>query len=129
MGSVRRNLLTMAGVIAASGAVVAMAATPASAILYGAGSAGLDSFTYFESDGEILTSEDNHADGHGATAQWRYQGSSTINSYYNPNGAHNTKTWNLSLPENRLIDIRACLQDGAGGTPWSCGPWQDASTG
>jgi hypothetical protein len=79
----------------------------------------------------VLTSEDHHADGHGAAAQWRHTGSSTVDSYDNGTGAGavNATVWNLSLPEDRDIQIRACLQDGSGGTPWDCGPWKDASTG
>lgn len=127
-----RRLTTVLGIAAASASALALGIAPAQAAgeVYEASnsiiSANVTAKTYFAADGEILTALDMAKDGHGTAAQWRYNSSSATHSYYNGSGYAVAHDWDLSFAEGTTLQIRACLQEGSDGTPYSCGGWEYA---
>ncbi|MEU9283825.1 hypothetical protein AB0D57_03660 [Streptomyces sp. NPDC048275] len=125
-----RRLTTALGIAAASASALVLATAPAQAAGYIFEAynsiTSPSAKTEFAQDGEILTALDMKSDGHGVAAQWRYNSSSATHSYYSANGYAVPKNWNLSFAEGTTLQIRACLQEGASGTPYSCGGWEYA---
>lgn len=127
-----RRLTTVLGIAAASASAFALGIAPAQAAgeVYEASnsiiSSNVTAKTYFAADGEILTALDMKQDGHGTAAQWRYNSSSATHSYYNSYGYAVAHDWDLSFAEGTTLQIRACLQEGSDGTPYSCGGWEYA---
>ncbi|NGO09602.1 hypothetical protein G5C60_18860 [Streptomyces sp. HC44] len=125
-----RRLTTLLGTVAASASVLVLGTAPAQAAgsVYEAYNSitSPSAKTEFAQDGEILTALDMKRDGHGTAAQWRYNSSSATHSYYNGSGYAVAKNWDLSFAEGTTLQIRACLQEGSSGTPYSCGGWEYA---
>lgn len=81
----------------------------------------------FYSYGETLKVWDDDKDGHGAVGvvQLKHTDGTWFDYYwgYNGNGADTYKTFDLSIAEGRSLRLKVCLMDGAGGHPYSCGPY------
>ncbi|MFJ7294138.1 hypothetical protein [Streptomyces collinus] len=128
-----RRAATLAGSLLALAATSVLVASPASAGDYDVFDAksccSNGSLVTFTAYGEHLYVMDGSRDDHGAVGQWRYTVSgATIHSYYNGRGYSYQDDNDLDLGENLSIQVRGCLQDGSGGTPWNCGSWVDAHT-
>lgn len=128
-----RRAATLAGSFLALAATSVLVASPASAGDYDVFDAksccSNGSLVTFTAYGEHLYVMDGSRDDHGAVGQWRYTVSgATIHSYYNGRGYGFQDDNDLDLGENLSIQVRGCLQDGSGGTPWNCGSWVNAHT-